>query len=78
VYETLIKQNLPNEIKAQTKWATQLTYENINWKEIYRMPIKLTIDTKLRDFQLKLFHQIIPANTILFKCNITSFSLCEF
>jgi len=48
VYETLIKQKLPNEIKAQTKWATQITYENINWKEIYLLPIKLTIDTKLR------------------------------
>jgi len=78
VYKTLIKQKLPNEIKVQTKWATQLTYENINWKEIYLLPIKLTIDTKLREFQFKLFHQIIPTNTFLFKCNIVSSSLCEF
>jgi len=78
VYETLIKQKLPNEIKAQTKWATQLTYENINWKEIYLLPIKLTIDTKLSEFQFKFLHQIISTNTFLFKCNIVSSSLCEF
>jgi len=78
MYETFIKQKVPNEIKSQTKWATQLTYENINWKEIYLLPIKLTIDTKLREFQFKFLHQIIPTNTFLFKCNIVSSSLCEF
>jgi len=45
--ETLTKQKIPNEVKAQTKWAKQFTNENINWKEMYRLPIELTIDTKL-------------------------------
>ena len=42
------------------------------------IPIKSTIDTKLRDFQFKFLKRIIPTNTFLFKCNISSSNLCDF
>jgi len=48
VYQTLIKQKAPNKINAQDKWKTTLMENSIDWK-----PIKLTNETKLREFKLK-------------------------
>ena len=49
-YQTLIKQNVPHEIKAQAKWKTTFLQDNIDWRYMYTHPIKLTNKTKLREF----------------------------
>ena len=50
---TLIKQKAPRKIKAHEKWKTTLMQDNIDWKYMYIKPIKLTNETKLREFQFK-------------------------
>ena len=65
-------------IKAEQKWKTMFNDLNINWKSIYMLPFKTTIDTKLREFQYKYIMRIIPTNTYLFKCKIVTSNLCDF
>ena len=64
------------DIKSQKQWDKQ--FHDLNWKDIYSMPHYCTIDTKLRAFQYKYNMRIYPTNQFLFKCKITSSSLCEF
>ena len=64
--------------KSEEKWIKDINCNNLEWKQIYMIPIKSTIDTKLRDFQYKFIKRIIPTNTFLFKCNISSSNLCDF
>jgi len=45
---------------------------------MYTHPIKLTNETKLREFQFKFLNRIVPNNSFLFKCKIASPSLCDF
>ena len=43
---------------------------NINidcWESIYQIPLRATIDTKLREFQFKILHNIVITNSKLFK-----------
>ena len=35
------------------------------WESIYQSPFTLTVDTKLREFQWKLTHNILPTNVLL-------------
>ena len=51
------------EIKHQNKWSREFEEEELNWQDIYLMPIRATIDTKLREFQYKFITRIIPTNT---------------
>ena len=78
VYQTLIKQKAPNKINAQDKWKTTLMEDSIDWKNMYMKPIKLTNETKLREFQFKFLNRIVPNNSFLFKCKIASSNLCDF
>jgi len=78
VNQTLIKQKAPHEIKAHAKWKTTLIEDNIDWRYMYTHPIKLTNETKLREFQFKFLNRIVPNNSFLFKCKIASSSLCDF
>ena len=41
------------------------------------VPILSTIDTKLRNFQLKFLHRIIPTNKSLFKYKIVNSNICD-
>jgi len=78
VYQTLIKQKAPREIKARAKWKTTLMEDNIDWKYLYIQPIKLTNGIQLREYQFKLINLIVPNNAFLFKCKIASSSICDF
>ena len=68
--------NLNNEIKPQKQWESIFTH--INWKAVYSMPFRSTIDTKLRAFQYKYNMRIYPTNDFLYKCQIKDSSLCDF
>ena len=41
-----------------------------NVKAVYELPFKVTVENKLRSFQFKLIHNIIPTNLSLYKMNI--------
>ena len=78
LYEQLLLNDEHMEIKHQNKWSIEFEKEDLKWKDIYLIPIRATIDTKLREFQYKFITRIIPTNTFLYKCNISNSSLCEF
>ena len=41
-----------------------------NVKDTYELPFKVTVENKLRSFQFKIVHNIIPTNLSLYKMNI--------
>ena len=63
-------------IKPHVKWEQEMI--DINQKIVHTLPCKSIINTKLRAFQYKYLMKILPNNRFLYKCNITSTSLCDF
>jgi len=78
VYKSLILKHKPEVFKQFDKWKVTLNNQNINQRTIFSQPIKLTIDTKLRNFQYKYLMHILPNNTFLHKCNLVPSTLCDF
>ena len=49
----------------------------LNVKAVYKLPFKVTVENKLRSFQFKLIHNIIPTNHSLYKMNIKVSPRCK-
>ena len=45
---------------------------------IYKLPFRITRETKLSIFQFKIIHNILPCRNLLYKMNISESPLCEF
>lgn len=58
------------EHRLQNQNATDL-------EAIYELPFKITIENKLRSFQYKLIHNILPTNQRLYKMKIKASPVCE-
>ena len=52
---------------AQRKYIAQFENDNLNWKKIYSLPFRVTLDTKSREFQYKLLNRCIATNAFLCK-----------
>ena len=65
------------ERKCLQNWE-RLTGEDINWEQAFQHIHKVTIDTKLRNFQFKLIHNILPDNRILKKMGVKENDECDF
>ena len=52
----------------------EITLRNLvsNVKDVYELPFRVTVENKLRSFQYKLVHNIIPTNLSLYKMKIKS------
>ena len=61
---------------AVGKWNS--IYTRLKWKDIFLKPLKTTIDTKLRWFQFRLIHRILPTQKFLHMCKLTDTALCNF
>ena len=70
----LIKLN--SKPTSVNKWNE--IYQEMDWKAIFLKPIKTTQDSKLRWFQLRIIHRIIPTNRYLCLRKITNNSSCSF
>ena len=68
---------MSREKSNETKWEENIQ-KHIDWKKIYQLPYKSTLDVTLRNFQYKFLHRIIPTNTFLFKCKLSDTNLCDF
>ena len=77
LYDIQLKNDIP-KAKSEEIWAKDFNCNDIEWKQIYILPVKCTIDTTLRAFQYKFLKRIIPTNTFLFKCKIANSNLCDF
>ena len=56
---------------------TYLKEQTLIPSAVYELPFKVTIENKLRSFQFKLLHNIMPTNQRLWKMNIKTSPQCE-
>ena len=67
-----------SDMKALQSWENILGNNNIKWDQVFKHIGNHTINTKVRNFQYKLLHRILPTNKILHKMNIRDNSICNF
>ena len=63
---------------ATLKYNSIYSYQDFNWKQIYLIPHKVTLDIRTRIFQYKLLNRIVYANKLLYKIKLLDTSLCTF
>ena len=61
---------------AVNKWNKN--YLELSWDSIFMKCLKTTNDIKLRWFQARLIHRILPTNKFLFRCKYKDSPLCSF
>ena len=64
--------------KSQSYYEKLLETKNLNWKEIYILPKKVSIDTNLRMSQYKILNNFLFLNNSLFKFEKVQSPLCFF
>ena len=50
----------------------------INWKKLYSLPFRTTLDSKLREFQYKILNNIVFTNDKLFRFGLSHSPNCTF
>ena len=70
IYSTLVKRiQIPPT--AQSKFNSLYNISGtIDWKNIYLLPGRVTLDTRTRAFQYKILNRILYTNKILYKINL--------
>ena len=63
---------------ARLKYNSIYNDQDFNWKQIYLIPYKVTLDTRTRMFQYKLLNRIVYTNKLLHKIKLSDTSLCTF
>jgi len=78
VYKELIKKvKIPPT--AQSKFnSLDCDLVALDWKEIYILPRRVTIDSYSRCFQYKILNRILYTNSMLFKMNLVPSPKCSF
>ena len=61
------------------KWQNELNLlQNLEWNKTFSLPFKITRDTNLRWFQVRINYRILGTNNLLFKMNIRVNDLYTF
>ena len=55
----------------------KLVEQNLSTKAVYELPFKVTIENKLRCFQYKVIHNILPTNSNLYKMKLRTSPSCD-
>ena len=55
----------------------KLVEQNLPVKAIYELPFKVTMENKLRCFQYKVIHDILPTNNKLYKMTLKASPSCD-
>ena len=61
---------------AVDKWNKQ--FINLNWKLIFTRCFQISVDTRLKWFQARILHRLIPTEKFLHACKIADSPLCVF
>ena len=75
VQETLARSEIVST--GVQKWNTKVDIE-LDWKKVFRKCKTTTKDMRLRWFQLRLLHRIVPTNKFLHLCKLVDSPLCTF
>ena len=62
---------------AQLKYSEKYNYQ-LDWKEIYCIPFRVTVDSRSREFQFKVLHRYLATNKFLHKIGLLPSFLCTF
>ena len=62
---------------AQLKYAGKYNYQ-LDWREIYCIPFRVTVDSRSREFQFKVLHRYLATNKFLHKIGLVPSFLCTF
>ena len=65
------------KVLKSPKIELELVGKNLSPKAIYQLPFKVTVENKLRCFQYKIIHGILPTNKRLFKMGLKTSPRCE-
>ena len=84
--ETVVSKTLYRELRNRviTPPTAQLNFNNhfvndvLEWKEIYSLPFRPSLDTNLREFQYKLLNRCLVTNSFLNKIGIIPSPACSF
>ena len=63
---------------AQQKITDKYSDTVINWKKVYSLPFRTTLDSKLREFQYKILNNIVFTNDKLFRFGLSHSPNCTF
>ena len=63
---------------AQQKISDKYSDTIINWKKVYSLPFRTTLDSKLREFQYKVLNNIVFTNDKLFRFGLSQSPNCTF
>ena len=79
-YAQTIQLNKSKPEKAERKWEelTNTQISETEWQSLYTIPYKSTKETRLRSFQIKIMHRVIPLNSWLFKSKLSVTPNCDF
>ena len=77
VYEELISQFVTPPT-AQLRYNENFNTVCLDWKEIYSLPFKVSLDTKSREFQYKILNRYLTTNTYLKRIGKIDSSACSF
>ncbi|XP_044170625.1 uncharacterized protein LOC122954675 [Acropora millepora] len=67
----------PTSMKKYNEMFNTETFE-LDWERIFSLPFKITLNTKLREFQYKILHRICYTNILFFKFGLADSPLCYF
>ena len=81
--DKIVSKNIYKEIRSKFEIipTTQLRHTEIyndsalEWDQIYRIPFKVAIDTKSREFQYKVLHRYLATNMFLHKIGLAGLRL---
>ena len=78
IYSTLVKR-IQISPTAQSKFNSVYNISGtIDWKNIYLLPGRVTLDTRTRAFPYKILNRILYTNKVLYKMNLVSSPVCTF
>ena len=63
---------------AQQKTSDKHPDTSINWKKVYSLPFRTTLDSKLREFQYKILKNIVFTKDKLFRFGLSQSPNCTF
>ena len=63
---------------ARLKYNSIYSDQDFNWKQIYLIPRKVTLDIRTIIFQCKLLNRIVYTNKLLYTIKLSDTSLCTF
>ena len=69
------KQTTPT---AKVKLAAKYSNIDIDWKSVYSLSFRTTLESKLREFQFKILNRIVFTNEKLFRFGMADSASCAF